>query len=235
MAGPDQTTANEFRQIPARAQTKALAAVGMLIVCLLLLSWIATRDLQWKRKHDAAMEHGTWAANADDFQAARDYYLQALIFNPYSPEAHYRIAEIYGSFFGENEEALKHYAAALDFAPKQQRAVEAANAIAVLEMIMAGILEDPVDAVEDMYIAASQQSLASFSNRLDPTLPGNAGAYMKAWSERGKGVLRHRRIRQRSDDEFDAVLSFSYANGDRMSMHFTCQPGQPWKLDASFP
>ena len=220
-----------WRRTGARkALALALAGIG---ACLAL--FVMTRDLDWKRNHDAAMALGREAFMNGDITAARDSFGRAAAFNPFSADAHFSLANLCDTRLGDNEGALSHYLAGLECDPDHPRAGEAAKALAALDMIRSGRIEDPLDAVADMTLAVRDDLFAAFGERLDPKLTAFAGAYWSAWRERDSGALIQRRISQNDAGGFDAVLGFSFRDGSSMSMHFSCLAGQPWRLGVGFP
>lgn len=218
-----------------RQRARAALAVLLALAGLLLLGWMLGRDIGWKRNHDSAMEHGGWAESAGDFEAARSYYNQAIEYNPFSAEAHLALGELYDKYFGDNVGAVRHYSAGLKYNPGHVRAGEAKRALDILNQIMDGVIEDPLDAAADMALAASEKFFPAFAFRLGP-LPGrHADDYWRGWRQRRLGDMTWRRVTKAENGVYDAVLRFVYSDGSTMSMHFECVAGQPWKLTVGFP
>lgn len=211
--------------------------VAVVLSCLAvgLALFIGTRNVGWKRKYDAAMEAALWSYDAGNFPTAQNSLRQALVYNPYSGDAHFLLADILHTHLGDNEDALRHYLSGLRHAPGHPRAKGAANAIAALEMIMTGVIEDPFDAAEDMALATAENAFAAFAERLGPDLAPHADAFWRGWRARGLGNLAYRRVAKNVDGDYDAVLGFLYEDGSSRSMHFFCRAGEPWKLTVAFP
>ena len=235
MARSDKKAKIKFGSSTRIQRSRRIPALVLTVLALIMIFWIGSRDLEWKHNYETAMESGHWAFNAGNLEKARDNYSLALTFNPYSPDAHFALAEALNKNFGNNEDALKHYKAGLECDPDHPLAEEAMKAVAALEMIMAGIIEDPIDAAKDMATSARERSFAVFADRLGPNHLNHASMYWRAWLLRGPGELIQRRLVKTDDNNFEAVLGFSFADGTSMSMRFFCRAGEPWRLILSFP
>jgi Tfp pilus assembly protein PilF len=216
-------------------KVRVALALFLLLVGLAFAFWIHTRDREWKRNHDAALQHGEWALDAGNVEIAKAYFEQAAKFNPYSADAHFALAEIYDNALGNNEDALKHYIAGLRCDAEHPRAAAAEKAMAALNMIRDGVIEDPLNVAMEMLNATNEKSFQAFKIRLGPEPAKFAEFYWEGWRRRGYGQLIQRRVVQAADGEFDSILAFHYADGVSMSMHFACRPGEPWLLTVAFP
>lgn len=216
-------------------KVRVALALLLLLAGLVFAFWIHTRDREWKRNHDAAFQHGKWALDAGNFEVAQAYFEQAVKFNPYSADAHFALAEIYDTARGHNEDALKHYIAALRCDATHPKAAAAEKAMAALNMIKDGVIEDPLNVAMEMLNATMEKSFLAFKIRLGPEPAKFAEHYWEGWSRRGFGQLIQRRVVQDADGDFDAILAFHYADGVSMSMHFACKAGEPWQLTVAFP
>ncbi len=150
------------------SKVRVALAVFLLLVGLIFAFWIHSRDREWKRNHDAALQHGQWALDAGNIPVAQAYFEQAVTFNPYSADAHLALAEIYDHALGQNEDALKHYIAGLRCDRTHPKAATAEKAMAALNMIKDGIIEDPLNVALEMLWATNEKSFLAFKSRLGP-------------------------------------------------------------------
>ena len=235
MKQPLNSQVDEPKRRQASAVIRKMLTVVLIAVSLMLYVFIMTRDLEWKRKHDAAMNQGRRALAIGDVPAARDFFSQASVADPFSAEAYFSLAEICDRRLGDEEGAFRYYLASLACAPDHPRASEAETALHAINMIRAGVIEDPQDAAADMALAANEGTLGIFAERLTPDLAPLAETYWRAWRERGVGVPIQHRIIRNNEGRFYAVLGFAFPDGVSMSMHFSCLAGHPWQLTLSFP
>lgn len=235
MSGTDGVLTEILRNWWQRPRSRATVAIALAAIALAMAGWLLLSDLDWKRKHDSAMERARWAVNAGNIESARDWLRYALEFNPYSADAHFRLADILNKYFADNELALRHYLEGLKYGPNHHAVTEATKAVAALDMIMTGIIEDPMDAARDMALAARDGAYSTFAMRLGPTPALHVRAYWDGWRKRGLGKPIHRRLQKNDQFDFDAVLGFAFDDGSSMSMHFFCRAGEPWRLVTGFP
>lgn len=208
---------------------------ALFALCAACAAVLMTRDVNWRHNHDRAIELGDAAGRAGDYSLAERHYRRAVEFNPYSPLAHLNLGALLDRRLADNENAMKHYRYSQKFGGVEQYDAFIKNGIAILDMIGAGVLEDPAYALEDIFLAVEAGSLDSFKARLAPALAGDADRYWRSWRERGRGDLRYRRMRRRIGGRYDAALDIAYPDGTSMSMHFSCSPREPWRLSLAFP
>lgn len=211
------------------------AAVFLAILTIGAAAWLLSRDVGWENRRREAKALAQAAAENGNFQSAKQYYLVALANQPYDWESHMALARIDYLRLSDFESALRHYLYALAYTTNQPVAQEAREEIEILRLIRLGELENPRDALEDMFLAAEEGAERMFITRLSPELAEDAESYWQAWSGRGRGELRYCRIRKGNDGFFDANIELHFPDETTMSMHFYCVKGTVWRLELSFP
>ncbi|MDR3212077.1 MAG: hypothetical protein LBU79_09205 [Planctomycetota bacterium] len=207
----------------------------LLLASVLLAIFVLTQDVNWQNDHNDCLSAAIQAAGEGSYDEALTFFQAALGFNPYSPEAHLGLGIILDHNFGDNIGALRHYQAALRENPLLPDHQKAIFALPVLEAIISCRIEDPQDAIEDMWLAVTENMPLLFRSRLGPDALAQAEVYWQAWRERGRGKLVRRRVRLSEGHPYEVVLSYSFPNGEIKSLRFACQEGEPWRLDLAFP
>ncbi|MDR1611937.1 MAG: hypothetical protein LBT97_04040 [Planctomycetota bacterium] len=233
MASPTQN--GIVAEADASRKASAFGAVMLWTISLTGVAWLATVDFDWKSNHDIAIERGDNAQYTGDYGLARMYYQQAVRFNPYSADAHRMLATLYDRRFADNENALRHFLYARKYDPERRRRSAMDDSTDALDLIRAGVIEDPMDALSDMETAVGIGSLERFRARIGPAIEQDAETFYQAWIARGPGRLSSRRMIREADGGWRAVLDLYFDDGAAMSMHFRAAPTLPWRMTLSFP
>lgn len=207
--------------------------LATLTVCATI--WLLGRDIGWESRLREAQAAADSAIKNGNFRSAKEHYLLALANQPYDWESHLALARLEMLRFNDYESALRHFLYALAYSPEQSTAQEVKGDIEVLRMIRRGELENPRDALEDMFLAVEEGARLVFLSRLAPNLESVSDAYWQAWSQRGRGFLNYCQIRGGNDGIFDANIELFFPDNTSMSMRFYCVKGSAWQLELSFP
>ena len=213
---------------------RAIALILLFSVCAMGV-WLATRDFRWEQRAEEAKLRGTTARQNGAFKTASIHYQEVLANNPHDWEAHLALASLYDHRLDKPGEALKHYLYALAYSPEPSIAGEARSSVDIIRLRMAGDLENPADALDDMFMSVESGSRDLFRHRLGDSLRPDIDAFWNAWNARGRGSIIYSRIAVLGDNLYDAYIEISYQDGSEMSMHFVCVENDVWRLYASFP
>lgn len=213
---------------------------GWLAVLLLLLSaaaayFVFTRDIDWDKRGREERGLGQTTHNNGNQELARDHFEAALANNPYDWRAHLALANLLNHYLGNQDGALRHYLYALAYSPEPGIENETQTKITILRLMRTGELEDPRNALEDMFVAVENDAVGIFSRRLSVSLYEDAQAYWKGWKERGRGRISYCRIENTNDGYYDATVELDFPDGTTMAMHFICSLREVWRLQVSFP
>lgn len=211
-------------------------AALVLALCAAGAGWLVLgRDVDWPSRNRAARARALAAENAGDYGRARSGYEEALVSHPYDWEAHLRLANLLNHRLNVRSDALRHYLHALAYSPDRSIDAAARAEIAILHLLRNGELEDPADALEDMFLAAGAGAREEFLFRLDTGLLEGGDSYWSAWRERGRGKIAYSRIESDGRGLYDAMVELVFADGSSMSMHLRCPLRNIWRLGLSFP
>ncbi len=224
----------EVRTKDAGRSVHAWAAVILLLSAIVLAAWLVGRDTDWEERSAAERESGLSTLANYRFPEAKVHFETALGINPYDWATHLSLAQVLSRHLNDNAGALKHYLLALAYAPEDADLKPLTDQVDILSLIRSGFMEDPTDAVEDMFMAVEAGVKSAFYRRLSPRLRGDFAAYWEAWNLRGRGKVVFRRIAREGGD-YDALLAIAFADQTTMSMHFHCIARESWRLDVSFP
>ncbi len=217
---------NRSRQILAAVLVLATVSAAYLVF---------TRDVSWERRNSGARRQGLNAVHNGNFLAARDYFQNALANHPYDWRTHYNLANIQSHRLNDPEAALKHYLYTLAYCPESAILARARAEVDILRLVRSGELENPADALNDMFDSAEGGARWLFEQRLSLPARGEAEAYWQGWRKRGRGMLANLRIRIRGESLYDAYMEVRYPDGTVMSMHFTARLRDIWRLSLAFP
>ncbi len=211
--------------------------LAFILICSAIAggAWLFSQDTGWETRQREARRHAHSAETGGNYVAARTFYETALANNPYDWETHLSLARILNRRFGDYDNAMRHYNFALGYAPDPAAMRNVQRELAVILMIRQGELENPWDAVEDIFLAVEANTEALFRLRLSPRLNDAPTAYWNAWRTRGRGTIVYCSVKDETDGFFDANIELVFSDGTSMSMHWYCVKGQVWRMEASFP
>lgn len=197
--------------------------------------WLLGRDIDWESRRREARRRGVEAEYNGNNELARRCYETALANNPYDWTTHLALARLLDRRLGDVTGALRHYLYTLAYTSDPSAEAEAREAVVILRMIRQGVLESPVHALEDMFLAVESGAEYAFSRRLGPGLREDLRVYWDAWNERGRGTVSYQVIDMIDEGHYDASLSVVFPNNVSMSMRLLCEKNDVWRLDLSFP
>lgn len=211
-----------------------------LAVILVLLSFAAayailSRDTDWEERGRASRAKGDTAYHNGNYRAAGEHYENILADNPYDWEVHLALANILAQKLNDPDDALRHHTLALAYSPEPTIVEDTKQKIAVLRLLRSGELENPYDAIEDMFLAVERDSEDMFARRLSVGLGQNPDPFWNAWKNRGRGAITHMSIVSAHDGFYDAALELDFPDSTSMSMHLRAPIRDIWLLDLSFP
>ncbi len=210
-------------------------AIGMVALSIIAAIWLFSRDIEWENRRREARLNGLSAEANGNYQAAREFFELALANHPYDWKTHLSLARILNHRLGDYTGAMRHYYYALGYTPEPSAMQDVRSELEVLDMIRRGELENPRDAIEDMFLAMEAGTEQLFRYRLSRRLKDDFSAYWNAWRQRGRGDTVYCRIRNEKDGFFDANVDLVFPDATSMSMHLYCVKNQVWRLEISFP
>jgi hypothetical protein len=210
-------------------------ALFLVLASIVAAFSIFNRDVDWHSRNRLARKRGDTANHNGNYEAARAHYEAALANNPYDWETHLALADILAHKLNVPDGALTHYSFALAYSPEPSIVEGARQAITVLRLIRTGELENPYDAVDDMFRAMEGGARELFMRRLSIGLRADADAFWEAWNARGRGSISSIKIVYGHDGFYDAALELDFPDDTTMLMHFRCPLRDIWRLDLSFP
>ena len=223
-----------------------LRSAGLIV---LLCVGLAGCDLSWEERAEQAFAKAMQAQDLGDYERATDLLRQALKDHPYHPGANLRLAEIYDQrlFHQKGAAALAIYYYEryldLDLADKSTKE-QTQSAIAALEKIRGGELEDPADAVEDFLNAARANQMRPFGERLNTQLVMelhsreiSAQQYLTTWTAalEGRVVRLTYRLLDKIQAQFRAFVTVDIVGGksgaeSRVIHLSTAANGKTWEI-----
>jgi hypothetical protein len=205
---------------------------GLTASLLLLLSFL---DLDWERRSIAARIAARLAEDRGVYASAAILYRAALADQPYDWESRLALADIQYRHDRDTSPVLGNYLIALAGTPEEYARADTAGKMRILRLFRSGALEDPADAVDDMFLAVEAGARRAFIRRLAPELLADAGAYWKGWRERGRGRMVSRRIFENGDGSYDAIVELAFLDGSQMSVRLAGTESGAWRLAYGFP
>lgn len=210
-------------------------AVGLIVLSAVSAYLVLGRDVDWRTRAREARLLGLTAENNGNHKPARQYYETALANDPYDWETHLSLANLLNHFLDDNENALRHYLYALAYSPNASIVEDTEREIAILRLIRAGDLENPLDALEDMFQAVESGAMNVFRGRLALGLRDDFMEYWRGWNRRGRGEVTFCRIVSERDGFFDAMVEMDFPDGTSMSIHLISPLDDIWRLELGFP
>lgn len=210
-------------------------ALFLIVVSAGAAAWLLSRDIDWESRYREARRLGVEAEYNGNFPLARRYFETALADNPYDWATHLALARLLDRRLGDVTGALRHYLYALAYTAEPLVEAEAREAVSILRMIRQGVLENPVYALEDMFLAVEAEAPNAFRQRLGPGLNEDFRVFWEAWNERGRGTLSYQAISMAGDGLFYARVAVAFPNNVSMAMRLRSEKNDIWRLDSSFP
>lgn len=210
-------------------------AVFLVLASIAAAYAILGRDVDWQSRNRTARKRGDTANHNGNYEAARAHYEAALANNPYDWETHLALADILAHKLNVPDSALRHYSFALAYSPEPSIVEGARQEVTILRLMRAGELENPYDAVVDMFRAMEEGTKELFTRRLSIGLRNETDAFWEAWKARGRGSISSMKIVSGHDGFYDAALELDFPDDTTLLMHFRCPLRDIWRLDLSFP
>lgn len=217
---------------PDTSAWPAAIGVALLLAAAILLF---SRDIQWLSRARAARARAAAGALNGQIEVARDSYGEALNNDPYDWEDHLSLARILYHWLDDHENALRHYLYARAYCHDPAVGEEIDRAVAILSLMREGGLEDPGDALEDMFAAVEADSEFLFRQRLTGAPLRDSDLFWRAWRERGRGKVIYHSITPEPDGGYDAMIGIDYPDGVNMNLRLTSRRHDIWRLYLSFP
>ncbi len=206
------------------------AAIIFALAAIAAACFVFTRDIGWPARSREARRRAHAAEADGDYLRARSAYEAALSGNPYDWETSLELANLLNHRLGLRADALRHYLRALAYSPDPSIIPETEAKIRILRLLRAGELEDPRDALEDMFTAAESGAKALFLRRLDRESRLEGEQRFREWRgrERGRTVLG--RIEEDRNGRYEAMLDVHYPDGTEMPVRMRCLPRDVWRV-----
>ncbi len=237
MQNTDVRTLSERKRIHSRPgdRPRRWLAIGLALIALAAAWAVLGRDVGWERRSRASRERGDTAGRNGNYEAARTLYETALANDRYDWETHLALADLLAHKLDDPGDALRHYTYALAYSGNPSIVEATRQEMTILRLMRSGELENPRDAVEDMFLSVEGGARDLFAQRLSGGLRPDEDAFWQAWTQRGRGSIEGMRIANGHDGLYDAALEVAFADGTTMLMHFRCPLRDIWRLDVSFP
>ena len=210
-------------------------ALFLLLTALVAAYAALSRDTKWEERSRASRLQGDTAYHNGNYQTARTLYETALADNPYDWETRLALANILAKNLNAPDDALKHYTLALAYSPEPSIVDDTQHQTAILHLLRSGELENPQDAIEDMFVAIETDAKHLFTRRLALSLRHETDKFWDAWKKRGRGAITNMTIINAHDGSYDASLELDFPDSTAMSLHLRSPLRDLWRLDLSFP
>lgn len=211
------------------------AALMLVLLCIVAAFLVFSRDVSWESRRREARALGLTAEHNGNYEAARRHFEAAVANHPYDWETHLSLANILNYRLNDPDNALRHYLYALAYAPEPSLLRDAQNEVDVLNLVRRGQIENPHDALDDIFAALEANAESLFYRRLSIVLRADAKAFWDGWKQRGRGTVSGVRIVSRHDGFYDAMVELDFPDETAMSVHLYCPLGDIWRLELSFP
>lgn len=198
-------------------------------------TWMSSRNTDWEADNREERRLGLAAELDSQPLIAEKHFLAALRHNKYDWETHLSLATIEHHWNGNFDHALSHYLLALAYCPEPGQNEELSRQIALVTLLRDGALENPYDALTDMFAAVEEDSLHLFRQRLVPTLETDFEEYWDAWRKRGRGKPFYQYITPLPDGSYDAAVEVTYPDRSNLLIRLSCHRHDIWRLALSFP
>ncbi len=216
-------------------RSRQILAAALVLITVVAAYLVFTRDVSWERRNLGARRLGLNAVHNSNFPAAREYYEIALANHPYDWRTHYNLANLLAHRLNDPDAALRHFLYTLAYCPESAILARARAEVDILRLVRSGELENPADALDDMFDSAEGGARWLFERRLGLPARAEADAYWQGWRRRKRGELTNLRIRARGDELYDAYVEVRYPDETVMSMHLTARFRDIWRVSLAFP
>ncbi|MCD8350019.1 MAG: tetratricopeptide repeat protein [Planctomycetaceae bacterium] len=210
-------------------------AIFLALAAIVAASYIFSRDVNWQKRAEEARQLGITAYRNGNYELARGYYETALANHPYDWVCHLNLADLLFRRLDNPDGALRHYLLSLAYSPEPSINEEVRESIDIIRLMRTGELEDPRDALNDMFMAVDTLAMPAFMRRLSIELGEDRLAYWNAWRARGPGTITRVIITSNHNGFYDAFVELHFEDGTDMSMHLICPLRDIWRLELSFP
>lgn len=226
---------DRHRDKKRRESLRYWVALALSLVAAAGAILVFSRDVAWpSRSQDAARRAKTAVMNGK-YGEARTLYMEAIANNPYDYENHLALAQILNHRLKDYEGALRHYLYSLAYSPEIGGSESVRREIVILGLLRSGELENPVAAVEEMFLCAEGGARASFLRRVEIQHRGEGEAYWEGWRKRGKGEVTGVWIKNTHEGFYDAAVELRFLDETVMLVHLLCPLRDIWRLDVGFP
>lgn len=233
--GSSTTVRFEKRAMNSGGPLRRWLAVTLVLISAAGAFMIFSRDIDWESRNREARRFGLTAEHNGNFEMARTYYEAALANHPYDWETHLSLANILHHRLNKQDDALRHYLYALAYSPEPSIVESTRAKIEILRLMRSGKLENPVHALEDMFLTLDAGAEQGFYRRLSISLREDGQTYWQNWMARGRGQITFTRISSTHDGFYDAQMELDFADNTSMSIHMYCPLQDIWRLELSFP
>ncbi|MCD7895671.1 MAG: hypothetical protein LUG50_03230 [Planctomycetaceae bacterium] len=227
--------AERYRDSGTDRRWRKIIAIALVVITVAAAVTVFRRDVDWESRNNEARRLGLVADRNGNFNSARRHYENALANDPYDWETHFDLANILMKRLNDLEGALRHFLYTLAYAPEPAVIEAAERDVRILRLIRSGHLENPQDALNDLYMAAEARTSELFAHRLSVDLRDDSDAYWRGWTSRGRGTVTLMRISDSHDGFFDAYLELEFSDETSMSMHMKAPIRDIWRIRLSFP
>ncbi|MCL2000037.1 MAG: hypothetical protein FWG74_01265 [Planctomycetes bacterium] len=228
---------SDLDDMPSRKSGRSRKiALFLLLATISLALWFFRRDTG-RETEKWAVAAGAMTALDDrrsNFSETRNHLEAALAVNYQDWRTHHALAGVLSHFLSDNTGALKHYLYALAYAPEYADVGEITEQTDILQLIRAGLLENPAHAVEDMFLAVEAGTKNLFFDRLSLRLQEAFAACWDGWSKRGRGTVVWQSVIKEQSGAYGARLSVAFPDDRILSVRLRCSIRDRWLLDASF-
>ncbi|MCC8180749.1 MAG: hypothetical protein LIP23_07575 [Planctomycetes bacterium] len=209
-------------------------AVGALLL-LLAAFWLFGRDTMWELRSREAKIRGEAAEFNNLPDIARINYESALASNPYDWETHLALAGILHHWLNDQDNAHRHYLYAMAYCPDDSVADEIGRTETIVRLMREGEIENPMDAVEDMFQAVEADAYRVFYHRLTPELNLYFDLFWHGWKSRGRGRIFYQNITLEDDGGYNAAVEIRFSDGTDLCARFRSRRHDIWRMSLSFP
>lgn len=228
-------TSDRYRKKGGDDPLRRWAALMLVLICVVAAFLIFTRDIAWEPRRREARGLGLTAEHNGNYAVARIQYETALANHPYDWETHLSLANLLNYRLNDQDNALRHYLYALAYSPEPSLLRDAQSEVEILKLIRRGEIENPYDAIDDIFSAVESNAETLFYRRLSIVLRRDAKAFWEGWRKRGRGTVSGVRIVSRHDGFFDAQIELDFPDATSMSIHLYSPLRDIWRVELSFP
>ncbi len=213
------------------AEILRMGAAIVFTLCAAGAAWLVfTRDVDWPVRNREARLRGHAAEGGGDYVLARSWYEAALASHPYDWDTRLQLANLLNYRLFDREGALVQYLYALAYSPDPSIAAETEAKVRVIRLLRGGELEDPADALEDIFVAAETGAEDLFLSRFAEEATGTEGNDLwEAWRGRGRGRVQFSRVESGRDGVYVALLEVEYPGGEAAPVRMRCRVRELWK------